>query len=103
MEQVDALYMTAGTTVETPPTSETPAMTRLRTDYTRMLGNGVCTRPVELDCRIESACERCAYFKTGPEFVPVLIRQRSHAREHGQTDREVLFESLVNRATEESA
>jgi len=52
-----------------------------------MLGNGMCNRPAELDCRIESACESCAYFRTGPEFVPVLLRQLNHAREHGQTDR----------------
>jgi hypothetical protein len=103
MEQVDALYTTAGTSTEAPFTGETPAMTRLRTEYARMLGNGMCTRPADLDCRIESACERCAYFQTGPENVPVLIRQRNHAREHGQTNREMLFESLVNRATEESA
>jgi len=50
-------------------------MTRLRTEYARMLGNGMCNRPAELDCRIESACESCAYFRTGPEFVPVLLRQ----------------------------
>jgi hypothetical protein len=68
-----------------------------------MLGNGMCTRPAELDCRIESACERCAYFRTGPEFVPVLLRQRDHARDHGQSDRAVLYKSLVKRATEESA
>jgi site-specific recombinase XerD len=103
MEQVDALYATTGTSAKTPATGESPAMTRLRTEYDRMLGNGMCTRPAELDCRTESTCERCAYFKTGPEFVPVLLRQRNHAREHGQTDRAVLFEGLVNRATEESA
>ena len=103
MEQVDALYATTGTSTEPISMSETPAMTRLRTEYYRMLGNGVCTRPAELECRIESACERCAYFQTGPEFVPVLLRQRNHARDHRQTDREVLFDSLVNRATEESA
>jgi site-specific recombinase XerD len=103
MEQIDALYKTAGTATDPPSTSETPAMTRLRTEYSRMLGNGMCTRPADLDCRIESACERCAYFQTGPEFVPVLLRQRDHAHDHGQTDREALYESLVNRATEESA
>ena len=49
-------------------------MTRLRREaHARMLGNGLCTRPVELDCRMESACETCAYFETGPEFVPVLL------------------------------
>jgi Phage integrase family len=103
MEQVDALYKTVGTSKELPTETETPAMTRLRTEYSRMLGNGMCTRPAELDCRIESACERCAYFRTGPEFVPVLLRQRDHAHDHGQSDRAVLFESLVKRATEESA
>jgi hypothetical protein len=103
MEQVDALYKTAGAPTESPAEAETPAMTRLRTEYARMLGNGMCNRPAELDCRIESACESCAYFRTGPEFVPVLLRQLNHAREHGQTDRVVLYERLVNRATEESA
>jgi len=66
--------------------------------HARMLGNGLCTRPVELECRMESACETCAYFKTGPEFVPVLLRQRDHAREQGQTERFTLFEELVTRA-----
>ncbi len=103
MEQVDALYATTGTSTDAPAERETTAMTRLRTEYDRMLGNGMCTRPAELDCRIESACEKCAYFKTGPEFVPVLLRQRNHAREHEQTDRALLFESLADRATEESA
>ncbi len=45
-----------------------------------MLGNGLCTRRVELDCRMETTFETCAYFDTGPEFVPVLLRQRDHAR-----------------------
>jgi hypothetical protein len=34
-----------------------------------MLGNGLCTRPAELDCRLESACESCAYFRTGTQFL----------------------------------
>ena len=58
----------------------------------------MCTRPVELDCEMGSICEACAYFETGPEFVPVLLRQRDHARERGQKDRAQLFESLVSRA-----
>ena len=41
-------------------------MARLRREaHARMLGNGLCTRPAELDCRMESACETCAYFRTG--------------------------------------
>jgi site-specific recombinase XerD len=99
--QIDALYATAATPGALPAEIETAAMTRLRTEsHARMLGNGMCTRPVELECRMESACETCAYFRTGPEFVPVLLRQRDHAREHGQSDRASLFEGLVTRASE---
>ena len=47
---------------------------------------------------LESACETCSYFATGPEFVLVLLRQRDHARDHQQTERADLFDSLINRA-----
>ena len=87
-EQIDMLYNTAGTHSALPAEIETAAMTRLRREaHARMLGNGLCTRPVELECRMESACETCAYFQTGPEFVPVILRQRDHARDHHQPDR----------------
>jgi site-specific recombinase XerD len=103
-EQIDRLYKTAGVPGAFPAEIETAAMTRLRKEaHARMLGNGRCTRPAELDCRMESVCETCAYFRTGPEFVPVLLRQRDHARQHGQNERAELFEGLVSRATEESA
>ncbi len=76
-KQIDLLYNTAGTPGALPAEIETAAMTRLRREaHARMLGNGLCTRPVELECRMESACETCAYFQTGPEFVPVILRQR---------------------------
>ena len=65
-----------------------------------MLGNGMCTRPVELDCRMESVCETYAYFRTGPEFVPVLLRQHDHARKNGQEDRAQLFDGLVAKVSE---
>ena len=71
-------------------------MTRLRREHSRMLGNGLCTRPVELDCRMESACETCSYFATGPDFVPVLLRQRDHAADHGQPERARLFTGLLD-------
>ena len=100
--QIDALHNTAGTGPGALPAEiETATMTRLRKEsHARMLGNGMCTRPVELECRMESACETCAYFRTGPEFVPVLLRQRDHARKNGQTDRAELFESLVAKVIE---
>jgi hypothetical protein len=46
----------------------------------------------------ESACETCAYFRTGTEFLPILVRQRDHARDHGQADRAALFDGLIQRA-----
>jgi hypothetical protein len=52
---------------------------------------------------MDSACETCAYFRTGTEFMPVLIRQRDHARDHNQPDRAALFDSLIQRATSENA
>jgi hypothetical protein len=60
-----------------------------------MLGNGLCTRPAELDCRMESACETCAYFRTGTEYVPILIRQRDRAQDHGQNDQAELFTKII--------
>ena len=93
---IDALYTQAP---HLPAEIETAAMTRLRREaHARMLGNGLCTRPVELECRMESACETCAYFQTGPEFVPVILRQRDHARTHQQPDRANLFDNLISQA-----
>jgi site-specific recombinase XerD len=95
--QIDALYSQQLAVAETAP------MARLRREaHARMLGNGLCTRPVELDCRMESACETCAYFQTGVEFRPVLLRQRDHARNHNQPDRAALFDGLLNRLGEPS-
>ena len=94
--KIDALY---GQPPELPADYESAGMARLRREaHARMLGNGLCTRPAELDCRLESACETCAYFRTGTEFLPILVRQRDHARDHGQTDRAALFDGLIQHA-----
>jgi site-specific recombinase XerD len=93
--QIDALY---GQPPELPADYETTGMARLRREaQARMLGNGLCTRPVEIDCRMESACETCAYFRTSVEFLPTLTRQRDHAAERGQTERAELFDGLIQR------
>jgi site-specific recombinase XerD len=97
--KIDALY---GQPPALPADYETTGMARLRREaHARMLGNGLCTRPAELDCRLESACETCAYFRTGTQFLPILIRQRDHARDHGQADRAALFDGLIQRAETE--
>ena len=96
--KIDALYDQQQHT-QLPADYETTGMARLRREaHARMLGNGLCTRPAELDCRMDSACETCAYFRTGPQFLPILTRQRDHARERGQTERAELFDGLIQRA-----
>jgi integrase len=91
-EAVEANY---GRTDVVPDEAVGANMRRLAADHRRMLGNGMCTRPVALDCSFESACERCNFFETGPQFIPILRRQRDHATEHDQTDRVVLFNRLL--------
>ncbi len=99
--KIDALY---GQELELPADYETTGMAKLRREaQARMLGNGLCTRPVELDCRMEAACETCSYFQTSIEFRPTLRRQRDHAEEHGQVERVTLFEHLLQRVDKEGA
>jgi site-specific recombinase XerD len=93
--KIDALYG-QDHQPELPADYETTGMAKLRREaHARMLGNGLCTRPVELDCRMESACETCAYFRTSIEFLPILTRQRAHATERGQTERANLFNKII--------
>ncbi|HEY5011745.1 MAG TPA: tyrosine-type recombinase/integrase [Acidimicrobiia bacterium] len=99
--RIDALY---NQPPELPADYETTGMARLRRDaHARMLGNGLCTRPAQLDCRMETICETCSYFQTTIEFRPTLIRQRDHAREHGQTDRAALYDKLVTRVDKDAS
>jgi hypothetical protein len=35
------------------------------------------------------------------QFLPILTRQRDHARDHGQATRAVLFDELIQRAETE--
>ena len=92
-EKIDALY---GQQLKLPADYETTGMAKLRREaHARMLGNGLCLRPAQLECRMETVCETCTYFETTIEFRPTLERQRDHARQHGQTDRAALFDKLV--------
>ncbi len=61
-----------------------------------MLGNGYCTRPVELDCAFETICEGCTYFSTTIEFRPTLRRQLKDADRKGQTGRATLYKNLLD-------
>ena len=77
-------------------------MRKLRAEmHRRMLGNGYCARPVELDCHYESICESCTFFVTTVEFKPTLRKQRDDARDKGQVAREKIFDGLLNRLDNE--
>ena len=94
--KVEALYHDPGTAV-LPGGEEGPAMASLRTETQRLLGNGYCARPAQLDCRFETICESCTYFLTTPEFLPVLHRQRDDAACKGQTARQDIFDGIIQR------
>ena len=79
-------------------------MRRLRAEmHRRMLGNGYCARPVEMDCHFESICESCTFFVTTIEFKPTQRRQRDAAADKGQLGRQKVFEDLLNRLDQDAS
>jgi len=99
-EKVDALY---GQPAQLPADAIGPKMARLRREHHRLLGNGYCTRPPQLDCAFESICETCTYFHTSIEFRPTLQAQHDHAAAHGQTSRQELFAQLLTQIDDTQA
>lgn len=99
-EKVEALYDKQ----RLPADAEGRKMARLRREmHERMLGNGYCSRPPELDCQFESICESCTFFRTTIDFLPTLRRQRDDAAAKGQTARRDLFEGLITRVKGEAS
>jgi site-specific recombinase XerD len=92
--KAEALY---GQPAQLPADAAGPKMTRIRREHHRLLGNGYCTRPPQLDCAFESICETCSYFQTSIEFRPTLQAQHDHAAQHNQPGRQQLFAELLNR------
>ena len=78
-------------------------MNRLRREHHRLLGNGYCAPPPQLDCAFESICETCSYFQTSIEFRPALAAQHDHAAAHGQTSRQELFARLIRQVNNTQA
>ncbi len=94
-EKVEALY---DQPKELPADAEGNQMRKLRAEmHRRMLGNGYCARPVELDCHFESICESCTFFVTTIEFRPTLEKQRDDAENKGQVGRVKVFDGLLER------
>jgi integrase len=102
-EKVEALY-DARQPAKLPATDEGTQMRKLRGEmHRRMLGNGYCARPVELDCHFESICESCTFFVTTIEFRPTLQAQRDDADKKGQLGRKKIFDGLLDRLDQTSA
>lgn len=100
-DQIDALY--ANPTGLRSNGSGSAAMTTISIDHDRrLLGNGHCERPPQLDCQFESICETCAHFSTNTTFNPVLENQRDHAARRDQHARVDLFEMLINRNNQQA-
>jgi hypothetical protein len=99
-DKVDALY---GQAPVLPADAIGPKMARLRREHHRMLGNGYCTRPAELDCAFESICETCTFFQTSIEFRPTLQAQHDHAITQHQDHRGQLFASLLARVDQDAS
>jgi site-specific recombinase XerD len=92
-------YFNATQTVEADSTAPSPANDDLRQRagaHRRLLGNGHCTRPLELDCRFQTICEGCGFFETSVEFIDVLSRQRDDATSHADLARTELYDQLVD-------
>ena len=100
-DQIDALY-TKPNGLRTNG-SGSAAMGRLGAEFDqRMLANGHCERPTQLDCQFESICETCAHYNTNQAFDPVLEAQRDHAAERDQHHRVDLFQMLLDRNAQEA-
>jgi integrase len=81
---------------ETPTLKPLPDERDAATRHRRLLGNGHCTRPLDLDCRFQTICEGCGFFQTGPEFVTILRRQRDNATTHDDHTRTKLYNALID-------
>jgi integrase len=91
--KIEALYTTDA---PLPADAIGPNMRRIRNEvHHRLLGNGWCQRPAQLDCGYESICESCVHFATDHTFQPVVLRQRDHAAANNQTQRAELFTNLL--------
>jgi integrase len=102
-KKVETLYAASQPAV-LPNDAAGPAMRALRAEATkRLLGNGYCTRPLELDCRYETICESCTMFFTTIEHRPTIQAQRDDADAKGQTGRRDVYDALLKRINDAPA
>ena len=99
-EKVEALY---GQQASLPADTIGANMARLRREHFRLLGNGYCARPAELDCSFEAVCENCTFFQTSIQFRPTLQAQHDDAAAKNQTGRQQLFNQLLTNIAQDAS
>ena len=67
--------------------------------HRRLLANGRCARPAQLDCSYQTICEGCGFFETGPEFLTILRRQKESATDQADFERAHVFKELIEAMT----
>jgi hypothetical protein len=72
--------------------------------YLRQLGTFLAPASVEAADNALRQLARWMITVAGlAEFLPILVRQRDHARHHGQADRAALFDDLIQRTGRETS
>ncbi|MGZ6869491.1 MAG: tyrosine-type recombinase/integrase [Frankiaceae bacterium] len=89
-EQVEALYEAARADEEGAHPCQLPTEANQR-----LLGNGFCARPDQLDCQFETICEACAFFRTTLAFRSTLAAQRDQAAAAGHAGRQRVYDQLL--------
>lgn len=96
--KVESLYQSSRQPAVLPADAAGPSMRALRNEAAkRLLGNGYCGRPRELDCRYETICESCTMFFTTIEHRPTIQAQRDDAHAQGHTSRQDAYDALLKR------
>lgn len=100
-EKVEALYDDArqphGQPTVLPADAAGQNMRLLRNETTkRLLGNGYCGRPRELDCQYETICESCSMFFTTIEHRDTIQAQRDDANTQGHNRRRDAYDALLS-------
>ena len=102
--KVEALYDAHAPHAALPAEAAGPNMRALRNETAkRLLGNGYCGRPRELDCRYETICESCTMFFTTIEHRTTLQAQRDDAAHQGHQHRREIYDTLLHHLDDDPA
>ncbi len=103
-EKIEALYDAGVLPTALPAEAAGPNMRALRNESVkRLLGNGYCGRPRELDCQYETICESCSMFFTTIEHRDTIQAQRDDAAEQGHGRRRDVYDALLDRLDDDPA